>query len=37
MPAFYAAPKTINDLVDFIVGKVLDAIGLEHELFKRYG
>jgi 4-hydroxy-3-polyprenylbenzoate decarboxylase len=37
MPAFYAAPETIDDLVDFMVGKVLDAIGVEHHLFRRYG
>lgn len=37
MPAFYAAPETIDDLVDFMVGKVLDTIGVEHHLFKRYG
>lgn len=37
MPAFYADPVTIEDLVDFLVGKVLDATGIEHDLFKRYG
>lgn len=37
MPAFYANPATIEDLVDFLVGKVLDSIGIEHDLFKRYG
>ncbi|MCB9915689.1 MAG: UbiX family flavin prenyltransferase [Planctomycetes bacterium] len=30
MPGFYHAPRTIDDLVDHVVGKVLDALGLEH-------
>lgn len=37
MPGFYAAPKTIDDLVSFVVGKVLDVLGLEHALFERWG
>lgn len=36
-PAFYHKPKSINDLVDFVVGKTLDQIGVEHKLFKRWG
>ena len=30
-------PVTIEDLVDFLVGKVLDALDIEHGLFRRYG
>src|SRR5712691_9674577 len=33
MPAFYQQPKTLDDLADFIAGKVLSALGLEHDLY----
>jgi 4-hydroxy-3-polyprenylbenzoate decarboxylase len=34
VPAFYQKPKTIEDLVDFIVGRLLEAIGIaDHELY----
>ena len=36
-PAFYQRPVTIDDLVDFVVGKVLDQLGVEHHLFHRWG
>jgi len=34
---FYHNPKDINELVDFIAGKILDAMGIEHNIFKRWG
>jgi len=36
-PGFYHTPETVGDLVDYVVGKVLDQIGVEHSLFKRWG
>src|SRR5438067_7474375 len=33
MPAFYQLPKTLDDIADFIAGKILSALGLEHELY----
>ena len=36
MPAFYHAPQSLDDLVNFVVGKVLDQLGIEHELFRRW-
>ncbi|PLY00448.1 MAG: aromatic acid decarboxylase [Desulfuromonas sp.] len=37
MPAFYQQPQSVAEMVDFVVGKVLDALQLPHELFKRWG
>lgn len=36
MPAFYQRPKTLDDLVNFVVGKVLDLLRIEHNLFERW-
>jgi 4-hydroxy-3-polyprenylbenzoate decarboxylase len=33
MPAFYQGPKTLDDLADFMAGKVLSALGFEHSLY----
>ncbi|MEM4699627.1 MAG: UbiX family flavin prenyltransferase, partial [Candidatus Nezhaarchaeales archaeon] len=34
---FYHKPRSIGDLVDYVVGKVLDVLGLEHGLYRRWG
>ena len=33
MPAFYQMPRTLDDLADFMAGKILSALGFEHELY----
>ena len=33
MPAFYQQPKTLDDLADFMAGKILAALGFEHDLY----
>lgn len=36
-PGFYNHPQTMDDLIDFVVGKVLDVMGVGHELVERWG
>ncbi len=36
MPGFYHRPKSVDDVVDFVAGKVLDQLGIEHALFRRW-
>ena len=33
MPAFYQGPRTLDDLADFMAGKILDALGVSHALY----
>jgi 4-hydroxy-3-polyprenylbenzoate decarboxylase len=36
MPAFYQLPNTLDDLSDFIAGKILSALGFEHALYPQW-
>jgi 4-hydroxy-3-polyprenylbenzoate decarboxylase len=37
MPAFYTKPQTLDDVLNFIVGRVCDQVGVEHRMFPRWG
>jgi 4-hydroxy-3-polyprenylbenzoate decarboxylase len=37
MPAFYTLPERLEDIVDFVAGKALDLLGVEHALLRRWG
>lgn len=34
--AYYYEPKTVDDVTDFFAGKILDAIGIEHSVYKKW-
>ena len=36
-PGFYHQPRTVSDMVDFVVGKTLDSAGIPNKLFRRWG
>lgn len=36
MPAFYTRPKALSDMVDFVVGRICDQLGVEQRLFPRW-
>ncbi len=37
MPGFYHSPKSIHDLVDFVVARICDQLGVQNELIQRWG
>ena len=37
MMAYYPQPRTVDEVTDFFVGKVLDVLGLNHDLYRRWG
>ena len=37
MPAFYQMPQTLDDLADFMAGKILSLLGIPHELYPQWG
>jgi 4-hydroxy-3-polyprenylbenzoate decarboxylase len=37
MPAFYTRPRSLQDMVDFIVGRICDQLGVPHHLLRRWG
>ncbi|TVY11612.1 UbiX family flavin prenyltransferase [Paenibacillus cremeus] len=37
MPAFYQGPQSMDDMIDFMVGKLLDSMEIEHQMYKRWG
>lgn len=36
IPAFYQKPENMDNIIEFVVGKLLDSAGIEHRLFKRW-
>lgn len=37
MPAFYTKPKSLDDIINFVVGRICDQLGVEHQLLTRWG
>jgi 4-hydroxy-3-polyprenylbenzoate decarboxylase len=37
MPAFYTHPRSLDDAIDFVVGRVCDQLGVAHRLLRRWG
>ena len=35
-PGFYGKPKDLNEIYDFMVGKVLDCFGIKNSIYKRW-
>jgi 4-hydroxy-3-polyprenylbenzoate decarboxylase len=37
MPAFYTKPQSLDDMIDFVVGRVCDQLGVPHDKLRRWG
>jgi 4-hydroxy-3-polyprenylbenzoate decarboxylase len=37
VPAFYHKPESLDDLIDSIAGRILDNMGIENDLFRKWG
>ena len=37
MPGFYHKPETMDDLTNFVVAKLLEQVGIDHNLMKKWG
>ncbi len=37
MPAYYTKPRSVGDMTDFVVGRICDQLGVEHQLLRRWG
>ena len=35
-PGFYSKPRTVDDIIDFVVGRCMDQLGLEHGLYQKW-
>jgi 4-hydroxy-3-polyprenylbenzoate decarboxylase len=36
MPGFYSDHESVDDQINFVVGKILDSLNIENDLFKRW-
>lgn len=37
MPAFYTRPQNLDDMINFVVARICDQLGVEHQLLERWG